>query len=174
MGIISNDIKISKMTKRNAAHWHWYTNSYPTNKGIHFSFRTINFALRFMRRFKTMPFELSTQYHYDENYVLKSQGITTYAIKILEQKEPTEEQYSWLKRCKHDKKEKQMTFEEFKRGYKIYQGPKPKEGKHEAVWYIVSLDYSKGKGYYAYADDEKVAIWSLKHTFECQRNRGEL
>ena len=152
------------MKKRNADFWHWYPNSYPINKGIHFSFATMNFALRFMRKFKTEPFFQK----------IDITGKDWYTIKMPKQETPTDEQYTWLKRCKIDKKEKPMQFEEFKRGYKIYQGPKPKEGKHEPVWYVQGLDYKDGHGYYAYAGDEKMAIWTLKQTFESLQNRGEL
>ena len=159
---------------KNRGQWWWYPNFYPTDEGIHFSFTTMNFALRFMRRFKTMSFYLSVQCHYDEDYVLTSQGMTTYAIKMLKQNKPTEEQVKWLNRCDPAKKEKPMTFEEFQRGYKIYVGPKPKEGKGEPVWYIESLDYSKGHGYQGTAGNELTAIWTLQKTFDSLRNRGEL
>jgi len=158
--------------KRNADFWHWYPSSYPTDKGIRFSFATMNFALRFMRKFKTMPFEISIQYNY-KDYIVVSQGRSYYSIKMLNQNEPTKEQYTWLKRCDPDKKEKPMTFEEFKRGYKIYVGPKPKESKYEPVWYIESLDYSKGHGYQGSAGNEATAISSLRKTFDSLRNRGE-
>ena len=152
------------MKKRNESYWHWHTNSYPTNEGIHFSFATMNFALRFMRKFKTSPF-----------YKITDQtGRDWYSIKILDQDSPTEEQYKWLKRCKMDAKEKSMTFDEFKRGYKMYEGPKPKEGKGDPAWYIESLDYSKGRGYQGNAGNESAAIWTLLQTFNSLRNRGEL
>ncbi len=156
---------------KNRGYWWWYPNSYPTGKGIHFSFRTMNFALRFMRKFKTMPFYLSVQNHYDENYVLTGQGMTTYAIKILKQDKPTEEQIKWLNRCNPDKKEKLMKFDEFKRGYRIYEGPKL---KHGPSWYVDSLDYLNGKGYHAHAAEQGSAIWTLQQTFNSLRNRGEL
>lgn len=150
------------MKKRNADYWHWYPNSYPTDKGIHFSFTTMNFALRFMRKFETNPFYKTTD-------ITRTDW---YSLKILNQDKPTEEQFTWLKRCKIDKKEKSMTFEEYKRGYKFWEGKKDSKGR--TIWYVASKDYKDGHGYYAYAADEITAIWILKRTFEGSRERGEL
>ncbi len=157
--------------KRNADFWHWYPNSYPTDKGIRFSFATMNFALRFMRKFKTMPFEISIQYNY-KDYIVVSRGRSYYSIKMLNQNEPTKEQYTWLKRCDPTKKEKPMTFEEFKRGYKFWEGKKDIKGR--TVWYVSSNDYKDGHGYCGYGASKDAAISSLRKTFDSLRDRGEL
>ena len=151
------------MKKHNTTYWHWYPNSYPTDKGIHFSFATMNFALRFMRKFKTEPFFQTIDITKKDWYI----------IKMPKQDTPTDEQYTWLKRCKIDKKEKPpITFDEFKRGYKFWEGKKDSKGR--TIWYVSGNDYKAGHGYYAYAADENTAIWTLKQTFESLQSRGEL
>lgn len=160
------------MKKRNANYWWWYSNSFPSKNGIHFTFTTVNFARRFMRKFSTMPFELCEQIVWDENYVTTYYKIIGYTIKILNQDKPTEKQFTWLKRCKIDKKEKPITFEEFKRGYKFWEGKKDDKGR--TVWYVASIDCENGYNYYTAGLDEYAAIWMLKQTHESKLDRGEL
>ena len=72
----------------NSDYWHWYPNS--NEEGIHFSFALENYAKKFMKRFKT-----SSIYG-----VIDVTGRVWYSIKILDQKSPNNEQFTWLNRCK--------------------------------------------------------------------------
>lgn len=159
------------MTKRNANFWHWHPTSYPTKKGIHFSFTTMNFALRFMRKFKTWPFDHTCKIIWD-GFKTIEHGSYWFVINVPNQTEPTKEQFRWLKLCKPNKKEKLMTFDEFTRGYEFKESKKDDKGR--TTWSVSSKDFYKGRGYRATAIDKNTAIWQLNQNFNALRKRGDL
>ncbi len=146
----------------NAYLWWWYHNSYPSKKGIHFSFTTNNLALQFMREFKTWAAEK----------IVDSMGKDWFVISNIDQSEPTEKQYAWIRKCDPNKEEEPVVFEEFQRGYKFWEGKKDKNGK--TVWYVSSKDFEKGRGYYTCAVDKDNALWELKRCFESTQVKGVL
>lgn len=152
--------------------WYWHPNQYPPKKGIHFSFSTMNFALRFMRKFKTDPFDHGCKLIWDNFKVIGHHESQWYTIKILNQLVPTKEQYTWLKRCNPNKQENPMTFEEFRRGYYFQESKKDNKGR--TVWQVFSNDYSNGRGYHATALDKDIIIWTLKQSFNALQNKGNL
>lgn len=72
----------------NSDYWHWYMNS--DDDGIHFSFAKPKVAVKFKKKFKT-----SNVYE-----VVDMVDRTWHCIKILDQDSPTEQQFTWLNRCK--------------------------------------------------------------------------
>lgn len=146
----------------NANLWHWYYNSYPSNKGIHFSFTTMNLALQFMREFKTWGAEK----------IVDATGRDWFMVKNINQTEPTEKQYAWLRKCDPDKKEKSITFEEYQRGYKFWESKKDDKGR--TIWYVSSKDFEIGRGYYTAGTDKAAAMWELRQTFDTKRARNDL
>lgn len=163
--VVVEEIKIKshpnyEYHQANSNLWHWYYNSYPTNEGIHFSFTTIGFALQFMRRFKTWAVET----------IIDSTGRDWYVVKNNDQTEPTEKQYTWLREYNSDVGP--VTFEEYQRGYKFWEGKKDVKGR--TLWYVSSKDYKNGRGYYTAGANKEAAMWELRRSFDTKRARGDL